>query len=291
MTVVVDGRAMAAKLPHPDPTANKYSRGKCVIFAGMPRYGGAAVLACRGAQRTGAGYTVVFTVTENAGLVRGAAPSAVVGTWSAAVLTRLEATTPERPVAYVVGPGFDADDVDTRQVTCGVLKAAAPAVVDGGALSVLGTRQARAILENRRSEGISTVITPHLGEAMRLYRALGFEETPADPAQLAEALAAELGVVAVVKGPLTFIADSTETRLMDRGTAVLAKAGTGDVLAGMMGALLAQGLDAMDAAQLACLLHAEAGRIAAETYTDIAAIPEDIIASIPRAIMALDALN
>ena len=282
-------RELAELLPHPSMTANKYSRGKCVIFAGMVRYGGAAVLATRAAQRMGAGYVSVFTGAGNEALVRGAAPSAVVGTWSTAVFARLEPSTPAKPLGYVVGPGFDSFDSDTRSVTSAALKAQAPAVIDGGAISALVSRQAQGLLEKRRSAGISTVITPHLGEAVKLYRGLGFAEMPGEPADLAQALARELGVIAVVKGPLTFIADGAEVVCMDRGTAALAKAGTGDVLAGMVGALLSQGLAAKDAAILATTLHAEAGRIAADTFTDISATPEDVIECIPRAIMALDA--
>ena len=280
---------VAALLPWPSPTANKYTRGRCILFAGGPRYGGAAVLATRACQRLGAGYTQVFTVAGNEELIRGAAPSAVAGTWSATVLSHLPDTSDDRPVAYVVGPGLDADDADTRQVVFGVLKAAAPVIVDGGAISILAARQARTLLENRRSAGVSTVITPHVGEAMRLYRGLGFTDVPEDPAALAQILATELGAIAVVKGPLTFIADGESVVCMDRGTAALAKAGTGDVLAGMTGALLAQGLAAADAAVLATVLHAESGRLAAEALTDIAVTPEDVIEAIPRAIMALHA--
>ena len=291
MTAFPDEAALAALLPHPAATDNKYSRGKCILFAGMARYGGAAVLATRAAQRMGAGYTVVFTAAGNELLLRMSAPSAVCAVWSTAVLSRLQDTSPERPVAYVVGPGFDADDVDTRSVTCAVLKAAAPVLVDGGALSVLATRQARTLLENRRSAGHSTLITPHVGEAVRLWRALGPAETPDEPADFAAALAAELGVTCCLKGPLTFISDGERTACMAEGTAALAKAGTGDVLAGMAGALLAQGLAPFDAACLATTLHARAAVAAASELTDIAVLPEDVIEALPRAIMALDTQN
>lgn len=283
-----NSRDVAALLPWPNPVANKYSRGRCILFAGGPRYGGAAVLAARAAQRMGAGYTQVFTAVGNEGLIRAAVPSVVASTWSATVLSHLIDATQERPLAYVVGPGLDADDMDTRQVTCSVLRAAAPVVADGGAIAILATRQARTIMENRRSAGCSTIITPHLGEAVRLYRGLGSAETPDQPADLARALAVELGVIACVKGPLTFISDGEATVCMSRGTAALAKAGTGDVLAGMTGALLAQGLAAADAAVLATTLHAMAGAIAAEAMTDIAVTPEDVIEALPRAIMALN---
>ena len=283
-----DSRALAELLPHPDSSTNKYRRGLCSLFAGSARYGGAAVLATRAAQRMGAGDVRVHTTPENELLIRLAAPSAVVGTWSASVLAHLEDFAQDRPLAYVVGPGFDSYDPDVRQVTCAVLKTAAPVCVDGGALGILGTRQARALLEARAGKSLESVITPHLGEGVRLAKALGRDEACADPFELVRALAAELQVVCVLKGPLTFISNGAETVVMDRGTAALAKAGTGDVLAGMTGALLAQRLSAPAAAALATRLHAEAGRLAAEALTDIAVTPEDLIEAIPRAIMALD---
>ena len=79
-----DTAALAALLPHPAYNANKYSRGRCVLFAGSARYGGAVVLATRGAQRMGAGYVQVFTAAENEVLIRLSAPSSVLITESAA---------------------------------------------------------------------------------------------------------------------------------------------------------------------------------------------------------------
>ena len=91
-----------------------------------------------------------------------------------------------------------------------------------------------------------------------------------------------------LKGPVTFIAAPDGTaEVMDRGTSALAKAGTGDVLAGMIGALLAQGLDPRDAAALGCALHAEAGRAAAAAFTDICASAEDLVTFLPEAIRAI----
>ena len=105
--------------------------------------------------------------------------------------------------------------------------------------------------------------------------------------ELACKLALAYGVIAVVKGADTYVSDGETTSCIDEGTPALAKAGTGDVLAGMLGALLAQGLDPFDAAVLAVTLHARAGRIAAERLTDIAVTPEDVIDVLPAAIRAM----
>lgn len=87
-----------------------------------------------------------------------------------------------------------------------------------------------------------------------------------------------------LKGPVTYVAASSGVvEAMDRGTAALAKAGTGDVLAGIIGALLAQGLAPLDAVALGCALHAEAGRAAAAQLTPISVAAEDVSAHLPAA--------
>ena len=119
-------------------------------------------------------------------------------------------------------------------------------------------------------------------------RATLAEADPA-PAALACALAEAYGAVVALKGPVTFIASPDGTaEVMDRGTSALAKAGTGDVLAGIVGALLAQGLSPRDAAALGCALHAEAGRAAAAALTDICVAAEELITYLPDAIRAIE---
>ena len=91
----------------------------------------------------------------------------------------------------------------------------------------------------------------------------------------------------MVKGPDTFVSDGEDTVCVSEGTSALAKAGTGDVLAGALGALLAQGLDPFDAAVLAVTLHARAGRIAADRLGSISVIAEDVVEALPLAIRSL----
>ncbi len=200
-----------------------------------------------------------------------------------------EALAPARarkPRAYLVGSGFDAQDAESASLTLFVLEETrAPVVVDGGGLDALAGEEGRRLLLRRRDEGCATVITPHAGEAARLARPLGL---PADdPCALSRALSRALGVVALVKGPITYASDGEQVARMAHGTPALAKAGTGDVLAGVAGALLAQGLDALDAAVLAAELHARAGRAAAARLTDVAVTAEDVVEALPSAIAEL----
>ena len=277
---------LTALLPLPTDDANKYSRGKLVAVVGSARYPGAACLVSVAGQRMGAGYTETFTAPEAENLVRAASPSLVVRTQEELHHADLAASAPGRPCAYAVGSGFDAVEAESERLTHLVLKhAQAPVLVDGGGLDALTSEKGRRLLKRRFVHGWPTVVTPHAGEAARLAAPLDIPTH--DPAHLARRIALAYGVVAVVKGPVTYVSDGDQVVRMDEGTPALAKAGTGDVLAGMTAALLAQGLDAMDAGVLAATLHARAGAIAAERLTAICACAEDVVEAIPAAIMAM----
>ena len=161
----------------------------------------------------------------------------------------------------------------------------APVLVDGTGLDALVSAKGRRLLRRRFLNGNPTVVTPHAGEAARLARP--FDLPVDDPCALAEALSLAYGVIAVVKGPVTYLSDGEQTVRMAHGTPALAKAGTGDVLAGMTAALLAQGLDPFEASVLGAELHARAGLAAAARWSTIAATAEDVVACIPDAIAEL----
>ena len=150
------------------------------------------------------------------------------------------------------------------------------------------TPKGRRLLKRRFVRGLPTVVTPHGGEAARLAEPFGLSTD--DPAGLARLIALAYGVVAVVKGPDTFVSDGDDVVAVRCGTPALAKAGTGDVLAGVLGAFLAQGLEPTDAAVLAATLHALAGRCASVRRTDIGVVAEDVVEALPEAVSALVAL-
>ena len=283
-----DAERLAALLPGPASDVHKYSRGRLVVIGGAAAYPGAACLAAAASQRMGAGYTEVLCAPESVSTVRAFRPSLVVRSWEALAPSSFAAARSGRPVAYAVGSGFDAADdaSEAKRLVHRALKHAhAPLLVDGGGLATLASDKGRRLMRRRFVNGWPTVITPHAGEAARLAAPL---ELPTnDQGELARLLALAYGAIAVVKGPDTFISDGDEVVRVDEGTAALAKAGTGDVLAGMLGALLAQGLNPFDASVLAVTLHARAGRLAADRLTAISVIAEDGVAMIPAAIRSV----
>ncbi|MCL1799198.1 MAG: NAD(P)H-hydrate dehydratase [Eggerthellaceae bacterium] len=277
---------LAALLPWPDAEANKYSRGRLILFAGSSVYPGAACLAASASQQAGAGYTEVYTAPRAVQVVQVFRPSLVVRSWEGINHEELQATQQKRPCAYVVGPGFDLEKSSTASLTYIVLgKAKAPVLIDGGALSALNSAAGRTLCKNRVADGFPTIITPHAGEAEGLL--VGTNVLFNDLPVVARELSARYSAVTVLKGPVTYVSDGYEVFALSQGTPALAKAGTGDVLAGIIGAFLAQGLDPFDAAILGTSLHAEAGCLAAAALTLLCVTAEDVIEYLPEAIRAL----
>lgn len=265
---------------HPAQDANKYSRGKLVVVAGSGRYPGAAVLAARASQRMGSGYTEVITARDAVDIVRMASPSLVVRPFDEWRPEELLSSKQGKPCAVCIGPGFVGSEGETDVLASVLKRAHCPVIVDGGGLVGLVSGKAMKRLTMRAEREFPTVITPHGGEAARLAKP--FNLFTDDPAQLAVGLSIALHAIVVLKGPDTYVADGRHVETMGEGTPALAKAGTGDVLAGMIGALLAQGIGAYEAAFAGALLHARAGKAAADRLTDIAVTAEDVIEAIPE---------
>jgi len=271
---------LALQLPYPAPDANKYSRGKLFAFAGSEAYPGAALLAADAALISGAGYVQVVTEKNVVPLVIAHRPSLVATDSSDWTAERFQESRKGKPCAYLVGSGFDPNDPAARRQVFDVLAyAKAPVLIDGGGLAFLTSLDGKSLLESRGRQGYPTVLTPHTGEAARLSAFFA-----GDDEALAQKLVNEFRATIVLKGPVTYVCDGENAYRMDKGTSALAKAGTGDVLAGMIGAFLAQGIEPFTACALGCRIHAQAGREAAAKRTAICVTAEDVIEAIPEAI-------
>lgn len=281
---------LAAALPQVKEADNKYTRGKLTIVAGSTKYPGAACLAACASQRAGAGYTQVLCAPESVSVVQACRSSLVALSWEGLRAHDLPVHKAEKPAACVVGPGFDAHDSAQQTLALRVARyAQAPVLVDGGALTAFASAEGREIGAQRKEAGLATVLTPHGGEAARLAKAARIEELPAP--ELAAALARAYSCIVVLKGPSTYVSDGERVVAVTCGTPALAKAGTGDVLAGAIGALLAQAVDAFDAAVLGAHLHARAGALVEERMPALCVIPEDVIEELPAAIAELACLR
>lgn len=249
---------VAALLPRPGTESDKYRRGVVGVAAGSAKYPGAAVLAVSGALRGGAG-AVRYV---------GTAAEEVVRRFPEVLVTEGGPAGAGRVQAWVVGPGGgDGAEQALREA----LAADVPVLVDADGLTELA-RLGPAVLAARTAP---TLLTPHTGEAARLLAGVDGGPPP-DAGQLAAArlrtarrLAAGYRATVLLKGSSTVVAEPTgQARVNPTGTSWLATAGSGDVLAGLAGSLLAAGLTPLDAASAAAYLHGLAGRRAAGTGAD-----------------------
>ncbi|MFI6505225.1 NAD(P)H-hydrate dehydratase [Nonomuraea typhae] len=259
-------------LPMPDAESDKYRRGVVGIAAGSQEYTGAAVLAVGGALRAGAGMVRYVGTAEPVAQVR--------AHWPEAVITQLDRPSLDgvgRVQAWVLGPGLGTGDF-AHELAGKVLASDVPVLVDADALTLV-SRDAALL---RRSAPV--LITPHAGELARLTR-VPRERVEAGRLEHARRAAAELGVTVLLKGATTLVAEEERPVRVNRtGSSWLATAGTGDVLAGVAGVLLAQGLSCYDAGSCAAYLHGLAGGLAADGAPLVTA---DVAAAIPAAIRSL----
>jgi len=255
---VMDDAEFAARLPHRADESEKRSAGAPLVVAGSTQFPGAAVLCAWGAARAGAGYVTVAAPQGAAAALRAHLVEQVVVTYDerdpvAAVESILDVA--RRCGSIAIGPGLGLSDA-FGTIVSGVLEGTTlPAVADASALFHLAKR-----LRVYRDKPL--VLTPHEGEFARLSG----EGTVAPGTRLPRlrAFVDRHGITTLLKGRTTLIGARDATHANPTGTNALATAGTGDVLTGMIGTLLAQGLAPVDAARTAAYWHGRAGRCALE---------------------------
>ena len=275
---------IAGLLPRPGAESDKYRRGVLGLLAGSDRFGGAVVLAAGGALRGGAGLVRVVTGSGAAAAVRQAWPEAVLTVYPDDAGWDLIGSV-GRVQAWVVGPGMGTGQ-DAVARLAAILGTDLPVLVDADGLTILS--QHRGLLPREAP----TLITPHAGELARL---LGTAAASIEARRLEHArrAAAELGVTVLLKGSTTVVVGGTggPASVNPTGTPWLATAGSGDVLSGLAGSLLAQGLPPAEAGIAAAYLHGIAARLAAaggsEDPGEAPIVAHDVITALPAAIRSL----
>lgn len=267
-------------MPVLKPTHHKYDRGLAYVVGGGPGKSGAARLAARAALRTGAG--LVGTLCPNDALEEYASQqTAVMNAGFDDLADFEEMIAHEKLRAIAIGPGNGVDD-DTRARVLAVLARGLPSVLDADALSVFEGRAGELFEAISDATTGPTVLTPHIGEFRRLFPDIALDDKVAAATEAAKAS----GAVVVLKGPDTVIAsgsgDSGKAIINAHAPATLATAGAGDVLAGIVAGLLAQGMDAFAAGAMATWLLGEAAYGAGERGI----IAEDLVEAIPAALTA-----
>ena len=282
---LVEASDVAGWLPTRPIDTHKRATGVLVVVAGSRGMTGAPVLVAEAAARIGAGLVTVAAPAEIVPTIQTHlteatfAPLPATGSGSVA----REALAPalellERADALAIGPGLTTDDETAGFVRDLVRASPVPVVVDADALNAFAGRTAD--LADRKADA---VLTPHAGEFARLS-GLDARELDADRLGHVRRLAHDAGAVTLLKGSRTIVVDERgAARINPTGGPVLATAGSGDVLTGMIGGLVARGLAPSDAAAAAAFVHGVAGMLAGRLAGD-GTLAGDIARAIPDAI-------
>ncbi len=264
------------RLPKRKPDSHKGDYGRVLVFAGSRGMAGAAVLASEAAYRSGAG------------LVYLACPESLVDVLSVKQTCAVVRPLPERGAAdrvleyaascdvAVIGPGLSTNPAVAEAVRELVVGLEIPFVLDADGLNAF--IDFPDLLQRGHAP---RVLTPHPGEAGRLLKR-SIEEVQADREGAAKELASRFLAVAVLKGHRTLISDGKRLAVNRTGNPGMATGGTGDVLAGVIAALIGQGLPPYDAAVLGVHVHGRAGDRAAKRTGQTSLMATDVLAALPE---------
>lgn len=259
-----------ALLPVRAADGNKGTFGKVLLVAGSVNMAGAAVLAAKAAYRAGAGMVKIISPSENRVILQQAVPEALLGTPE-----EMEEGM-EWADVIAVGPGIGKSSTAMECLDKAVHLSGKPLLADADGLNLLAANSdLRAVLAVQGAEGREIILTPHVGELARLA---GMEIGACKETLLscARSLAAECHAVVAAKDARTFICGGERCCVNLSGCSGMATAGSGDVLAGIMAALLAQGMRAFEAAAVGAYIHGKAGERAAGAFGEHACMAGDL---------------
>lgn len=265
-------------LPDRNPWGHKGNFGKLLLLCGSRGYTGAAFFAAMGALRAGAGLVFLGVPESIYGIEAVKLNEPVIfplpdagGRLSADAVPEILTRLPQMD-AVLVGPGLGQSEGTLAVVRAVLEKAECPVVVDADGINVLSAH--RDLLRGRK---LPTILTPHDGEFARLGGVIGEDRMAA-----AAALAEELGCVVLLKGHETCITDGTDGYINPTGNPGMAVGGSGDVLAGVITALLGAGLPPLEAAACGAWLHGAAGDRCAAELGQYGMLPTDMLSALPR---------
>jgi NAD(P)H-hydrate epimerase len=274
-------------LPSRAPDSHKGDYGRVLIVAGSRRFPGAAVLTALGAGRAGAGLVRLALPRDVVPAVLPAVPFATVlpcaqtddGGLSVAAIDEVLGLAADC-TSVVIGPGLGTSPGTGELLTALLERLGVPVVLDADGLNLLAV----AGVERLDGRSAPTVLTPHPGEFARLTGS----ERPAPDKRVGRAmeLAGRLSAVVVLKGHGTVVTDGRRAYVEQAGNPGMATGGMGDVLAGVIGALLGLLPDAAGAAALGVHIHAVAGDLAAAEKSQDGLLPEDVAERVGLALAA-----
>lgn len=271
-----------AKLPPRTRYSNKGTYGKAFLIAGQRDMAGAACLAATACLRMGTGLMRVATEECNRTIIQNVLPEAMLTTYGADILERDWRELLQWSDAVAIGPGLGTSAQKKMLLEQIVTHTDAPLVLDADALNLVSEHPALL-----RRAGKNWVITPHVGEMARLTGQT-IAQIAADIPGTCRRFAAKHGLICILKDAVTAVSDGREVYLNTTGCSGMATGGSGDVLSGMLTGLLAQGMEAFQAAKTAVYLHGKAGEAAQRKLGARSMLAGDIAAALAEVLQYAD---
>lgn len=272
---LLDDIFFKANFPKREIDANKGKFGRTLLVCGSDKYPGAALLSSRAASSIGSGLTSLSSPKECLEKISGEIPEVTHVEFSAAKI--LEESL--RASVLVIGPGLTREGNITKLVESLITKANVPIVLDADGINVLSGN--KEILKSAKKE---RVLTPHPKEFSRLM-GLELSDVLSNKIKFASNASKELDCTVVLKGAATLVATKNgKLYVSPFANPALAKGGTGDVLAGFIGGLIAQGLEAELAASIGVYVHGQSAELVTKDKTVFSLLPQDLITYLPSAI-------
>jgi hydroxyethylthiazole kinase-like uncharacterized protein yjeF len=272
-------------LPPRPKNGNKGTFGRILVIGGSEEMIGAPALAGTAALRMGAGLVQIAVPKSILSSVLSITPELIGFALSSSASTRLISAC-ERADAILIGPGM-GQSTEARNRVLQIVRLKKPMVVDADALNILSQQVGWPAFFKA-----DAVLTPHPGEMSRLIKLIGKKRMPTnEKGRLAIAVNASRAFkqVIVLKGNHTIVTDGTHTYVNHTGDSSLAKAGTGDVLSGMIVTLLAQQMIPFEAACLAVYLHGKAGELAGKKIGKRSTLAHEVVDRISEVILTFEA--
>lgn len=269
---------------------HKGNYGKVLVIAGLGEMPGAAYFTAKSALRTGSGMVYVCTSKDNFTVLQTIVPEAICLDYEKLCIDE-EKLDSENSIdindydVIAFGPGMGTSEVASDLLQKILSKGKVPLVIDADGLNIISSRECAEKVKKYKSE---IVITPHIGEAQKLFGEVGIDDY--SKKLIALKLQKKYGCTIVLKGNKTLVCTGQEweeTWTNTTGNPGMATAGSGDVLTGVIASLIGQGIEFKIASKIGVFIHGYAGDLAAEDKGEYGMISRDIMRNLPYAIKSI----
>ena len=264
-----------ARIPTRPADSHKGTFGRVLVIGGSPCMSGAAYFSAKAAYRTGAGLVHILTHEDNRVILQTGLPEAILSTYGEYANESVLSAALEKADVIVIGVGLGQSPAAKELVRQTLARADVPLILDADAINIIAKYPTLLDLASA-----PLIITPHAAEMARLCEST-VAEVEADRPRLVTEIAKQNALICVLKGHETLVADGStdeDTIYVNKsGNSGMATGGSGDVLTGIIAALIAQGMSPSEATTLGVYIHGLAGDAAAESLGEYSVMASDII--------------